>query len=149
MAQQSQQTSVQSALRRVLAKVVEKFPAQVEVLPVTDLYIRLKPEGGEVLVFDDDDHEVTRCVVEDWIGNTQENFYDRAAPLLQAEIAAMQKQVAQMGILKPFSFVLQDEDGETVADLYLVDTDHIVLDAELMKGLDQDLNAFLQQLMTR
>lgn len=142
-------TPTQSAIRRAFTKVIEKFPSQEEVLPVTDLYVRLKPEGGELLVFDDDDNEVTRCVVEEWIGDTHEDFYDQVRPVLQKEISSLQKEIAAMGILKPFSFVMQDEDGETVADLYLVDSDRIVIDEELMKGLDEDLDAFWKELMER
>lgn len=149
MSQNPQLTPTQAAIRRVLGKVIEKYPAHDEALPLTDLYIRLKPEGGELLVFDDDDNEVTRCVVEEWIGDTREDFYDQVSPLLQMEIAAMKKEISAMGILKPFSFVLQDEEGETVADLYLMDSDRIVLDEELMQGLDEDLDAFLQELMSR
>lgn len=142
-------TPVQATIRRALNKVAEKFPPAEETLPLTDLYIRLKPEGGELLVFDDDDNEVTRCVVENWIGDTSEDFYDRAAVLLRDELAAMQKTLAGMGLLKPFSFVMQDEEGENLADLYLVDSDRIVLDSELMKGLDKDLDSFLRSLMER
>lgn len=149
MSQNATPNPMQVAVRRAIGKVIEKFPSCEEDLPVTDLYIRLKPEGGELLVFDDDDNEITRCVVEEWIGDPREDFYAQVGPFLQNELAAMQEEVAGMGILKPFSFVLQDEDGETVADLYLVDSDRIVLDAELMKGLDADLDAFLKELMER
>ncbi|MBR1838214.1 MAG: hypothetical protein IJ786_01500 [Bacteroidaceae bacterium] len=142
-------TPTQTALRRLIGKIIDKYPRQEDILPVTDIYLRLKPEGGEVLVYDDDDNEVTRCVVEEWIGDTREDFYDAVSPLIQSELAAMQAQISQMGVLKPFSFVMQDEEGETVADLYLVDSDRIVLDNELMKGLDADLDAFWKQLAER
>ncbi len=142
-------TPTQVSVRRAIQKVIEKYPPQEDALPVTDLYVRLKPEGGELLVFDDDDNEVTRCVVEEWIGDTREDFYEIVRPFLQSEIAALQQEVSAMGLLKPFSFVLQDEDGETMADLYLVDSDRIVIDEELMKGLDEDLDAFFKELMER
>ena len=139
----------QTTLRRLIGKIIDKYPKQEDILPITDLYLRLKPEGGEVLVYDDDDNEVTRCVVEEWIGDTREDFYEAVRPILQSELTAMHLQIAQMGIIKPFSFVMQDEEGETVADLYLVDNDRIVLDDELMKGLDADLDAFWKELETR
>ena len=52
-----------------------------------------------------------------------------------------------MSILHPFSFVLMGEDGETICDLYLVDDDAMMLDTELLKGLDKELDAFLEELM--
>ena len=52
-----------------------------------------------------------------------------------------------MSILKPFSFVLEDEDKESLEELYLVDDETVIFDPELMKGLDEDLDAFLKQLL--
>jgi hypothetical protein len=39
------------------------------------------------------------------------------------------------------------EDGETLQDIYLVDDDAIILDSELLKGLDEELDQFLENLM--
>ena len=55
--------------------------------------------------------------------------------------------VNQMSILKPYSFVLEDEERENIAELYVVDDDTVIIDKELMEGLDKDLNDFLNQLL--
>lgn len=47
-------------------------------------------------------------------------------------------------ILKPYSFVLVDEDKETVAELLLIDDDTLLVDDELLKGLDKELDEFLK-----
>ena len=52
-----------------------------------------------------------------------------------------------MSILKPYSFVLEDDDHENVAELYLVDDDTVIIDEELMAGLDKDLDDFLTDLL--
>ena len=57
------------------------------------------------------------------------------------------KQVEQMAILKPYSFVLEDDDRENIAELYVVDDETIIIDKELMSGLDKDLDNFLNQLL--
>jgi hypothetical protein len=59
----------------------------------------------------------------------------------------MKDTIENMSILKPFSFVLENEDKEPVAELYLVDDETVIFDPELMKGLDEDLDAFLKQLL--
>jgi hypothetical protein len=52
--------------------------------------------------------------------------------------------------MKPYSFVLVDEDKETVAELLLVDEDEtLLLNDELLKGLDEELDAFLKDLLER
>ena len=52
-----------------------------------------------------------------------------------------------IAILKPYSFVLENEDKELINDLYLIDDDIMIFDPELMKGLDEDLDQFLDNLM--
>jgi len=52
-----------------------------------------------------------------------------------------------MAVLHPFSFVLIDDERETLCDLYLVDDDQMLLDTELLKGLDKELNDFLANLL--
>ena len=134
-------------IERVLKKIADKFPSGDDVIPLTDIYLQVKQESGELLAFNDDGEEVTRCVVEEWIDNKNENFYDEIQPVLQQCIFHLKDVIDNMGILKPYSFVLVDEDKETVADLYLVDDDTIMVSEELMKGLDEDLNNFLVHLL--
>ena len=50
-------------------------------------------------------------------------------------------------ILKPFSFVLVDEDKETLAELLLIDDDTLLVNEELLKGLDEELDEFLKKLL--
>ena len=69
-------------IERALRKAASKFPVQAECYPLTDLHLQVKQESGELLVFDDDDNELTRCVVEAWIGNQSETFYDEVQPIL-------------------------------------------------------------------
>ena len=58
------------------------------------------------------------------------------------------EQIESLSLLKPYSFLLIDEDKETICELYLVDDRLIVLDSQsLMQGLDQDLDSFFAQLM--
>ena len=66
---------------------------------------------------------------------------------LRKTIASKREMVNQMSILKPYSFVLEDEERENIAELYVVDDDTVIIDKELMEGLDKDLNDFLNQLL--
>ena len=53
----------------------------------------------------------------------------------------------KMNILKPYSCTLIDENKETIVDLIYMDDDTLVLDSELLKGLDEEMNEFLKQLL--
>ena len=134
---------------RALKKVAQKFKTDLENQPLTDLHLQVNPESGELLVFNDEDEEITRCVVEEWINNHQENFYDIVKQQLLKAIQEHKEELENLCILKPYSFVLVDEDHETICDLYLVDDDTIVLDGELMAGLSDDLDSFWEELSSR
>ena len=68
---------------------------------------------------DDDDKEITRCVVEQWIDNKDENFYDEVAKILRELMRRNADLIDSLGILKPYSFVLEDDDKENLGELYL------------------------------
>ena len=147
-------------VERFIRKVAQKFPAPEsddETSQMTDIHVRVSQDSGELLAFDDDDNEITRCVVEQWIENKDEDFYDEVAKLLrdvlrkQADIKAVWLEDADiidhLGILKPYSFVLEDDDKEHIGELYLADDDTIIVGGDLMENLDNDLDNFLNDLL--
>lgn len=136
-------------IRRALRKAVEKFPTDATPQPMTDLYLQLIPESGEVKLYDDRDNELTRCVVEEWIGSDDNRFCDEAAEaitrLLRDTDAADILRSAPLP--KPYSLICIDENHEFVCELLGVeDEDTILLDGDLMQGLDGDLDAFWAKL---
>lgn len=135
-----------SKIERALLKAASKFPENVEALPLTDILIQVKQESGELLIFDDDDNELTRCVIDEWIGNNSDTFYEEVQELLQHFIADNKTLAESFDVLRPYTFVLIGEDKETIADLYVVDDDTIVLSGRFMEGLQEDLDAFWEKL---
>lgn len=137
-----------SQIERALKKVANKLELNVtEQKPLTDILIQVKQESGELMVFNDDDEELTRCVIEEWIENKDEDFYLQIQSILKQAITNLKEKMENLPILKPYSFVLIGEDKETINDLYLVDDDTIMLDGDLLKGLDKDLDEFLNHLL--
>jgi hypothetical protein len=114
---------------------------------MTDIHIRITQETGELMAFDDDDNEITRCVVEQWIDNKDDDFYEQIVPIVRRCIEKQKELVDNMGILKPYSLVLEDDDKEHVGELYVADDDTVIIDSELMAGLDKDLDDFFENLL--
>ena len=55
---------------------------------------------------------------------------------------------ASLPIMKPYSFVMVDAQKETLAELLMVDDEEtMLLSGELLQGLDDELNAFLKDLL--
>ena len=137
-------------VERFIRKVAQKFPAQPsdeDNTVLTDIHVRVSQDSGELLAFDDEDNEITRCVVEHWIDNKDENFYDEVAKTLRDIMRKNSETIDNLGILKPYSFVLEDDDKENLGELYLADDDTIIVGGDLMENLDSDLDNFLDDLL--
>ena len=137
-------------VERFIRKVAQKFPAQLseeDNTVLTDIHVRVSQDSGELLAFDDEDNEITRCVVEQWIDNKDENFYDEVAKTLRDVMRKNSETIDNLGILKPYSFVLEDDDKENLGELYLADDDTIIVGGDLMENLDSDLDSFLDDLL--
>ena len=141
----TQQTLQQ--IERAITKVAGKY-SQLEEPVLTDIYIQVIQESGEILIYNDDDVEHHRCVVEEWIENTQEDFYNQIVPVLSQCISKTRTVVDTMQIMRPFSFVLIDDEHETVQDIMYIDNEEtVILDGKLLKGMDEELEAFLRHLL--
>ena len=134
-------------IERAIRKIAEKFPASDETSVMTDIHIRVAQETGELVAFDDDDNEITRCIVEQWIDNKDDDFYEQITPIIRRSIDRQKALAENMGILKPYSFVLEDDDKESIGELYVVDDELAIIDTELMAGLDKELNDFFEKLL--
>lgn len=145
MSEQSR-ASIVSALKTALCRYASEGDETV----VTDIHLQPNSESGELIIFDDDDQELSRTIINEWVEYESDDFYTVVEPILRAEVEALKESGKQekLCLMKPYSFVLVDEDKETVAELLLVDEDEtLLLNDELLKGLDEELDAFLKDLL--
>ena len=134
-------------IERMIRKVAQKFPASDDASIITDIHLCVNQDSGEMLAFDDDDKEITRCVIEHWIDNKDKNFYDKVKVDLRNTLKRLSSEVDNLGILKPYSFVLEDDEKHPLGELYVADDETIILGGDLMEGLDKDLDDFFDDLM--
>ena len=147
MSEQSR-ASIVSALKTALCRYTSEGDETV----VTDIHLQPNSESGELIIFDDDDQELSRTIINEWVEYESDDFYTVVEPILRAEVEALKEsgKVEKLCLTKTYSFVLVDEDKETVAELLLVDEDDtLLLNDELLKGLDEELDAFLKDLLER
>lgn len=147
MSEQSR-ASIVSALKTALCRYTSEGDETV----VTDIHLQPNSESGELIIFDDDDQELSRTIINEWVEYESDDFYTVVEPILRAEVEALKEsgKLEKLCLMKPYSFVLVDEGKETVAELLLVDEDDtLLLNDELLKGLDEELDAFLKDLLER
>lgn len=146
LSQQSLST-IESAIR----KAVSKYVCGCEQTAVTDIHLQPDQTSGQLVIFNDDDEDLANVMIEEWATYESDDFMDAVEPALRSILGRMKDagDFEKITILKPYSFVLVDEDKETVADLLLVDDDTLLLDDDLLKGLDKELDDFLKELLEK
>ena len=86
---------------RAIRKVAEKFPSSEEATMLTDIHLRVSQDSGELLAYDDDDNEINRCVVEQWIENKDDDFYQHVATTLRASLLNRKRKLSRCLSLSP------------------------------------------------
>ena len=138
-----------ASIHEALRKIIELYSGEEDQLLSTDFYLQPSCGAGKLLVFYDNDEEIAQVEVPEWAECEAEGFYDLATAQLTAAIEAANTDgdLERLAVWMPYSFVLVDENRETITDLLLVDDDTLLVKKGLLAGLDEELNSFLQDLM--
>ncbi|MDM8336690.1 hypothetical protein [Mediterranea massiliensis] len=144
------QSSV-TLLEDTIKKAVSNYTTGEEQTYVTDIHLQPDQNSGELSIFDDDDQELACSTIEEWTAYEGDDFYKNTESLLSSLLNQMNNEGCfdKLNILKPYSFVLVDEDKETIAELLLMDDDTLLVNDELLKGLDEELDTFLKDLLEK
>jgi hypothetical protein len=117
---------------------------------VTDIHLQANSNSGEFIITNDDDDELATAIVEEWMSSTADNFDHEAERILTSQLHRLKEHGffdRPSTLMRPYSFVLIDDDKETLAELMLVDDDTLLLHEGLLKGLDEELDTFLKDLL--
>ena len=126
-----------SIIESAIQKGVAKYVCSCEQTVVTDIHLQPDQASGQLNIYNDDDEELANIMIEEWATYEGDDFLKDAGDF------------DKVTILKPYSFVLVDEEKETVAELLLIDDDTILVNDELLKGLDKELDDFLKDLLEK
>ena len=138
-----------STLRTAIKQAVNHFAQDDDFMVVTDFHLHLDPDTGEVAIADDTETPITSATVEEWVDIDGEDDLGAMAQELRSLLSAMMAEGAfeKVSVSKPFSFVLEDDNQETIEELFYVDEDLIILNDDLLKDMDKDLDDFFEKLM--
>ena len=127
-----------STIESAIQKAAGKYVCVCDQTAVTDIHLQPDQTSGQLTIYNDDDEELANVMIE-------------VEPNLKSILCRMKDagDFDKVTILKPYSFVLVDEDKETVAELLLIDDDTLLVDDELLKGLDKELDEFLKNLLEK
>ena len=136
-------------IKALINEALKEFHRPQEQAVVTDIHIMTIRETGEVTV-SDDDRDLASTRLSDLVEIPEEDFYQVMEKSLRRILKDIDEvdPLENLAIWKPFSFVLVDDEGETVAELMLFDEDNTLLTQGLMQGLDEELDTFLKDLLS-
>ncbi len=141
----------QSNIEEAIKKALASFNAASDQQVITDIHLQPQTEnGGRLIVWDDDDNKRATAMVPEWDGYDDDDLYKEAEfPLRNVLKRMKEKEIFdKISLMKPYSFTLINEDMETIVELFLVDDDTLMLnDDGLLKGLDEELDSFLKELL--
>ena len=132
-------------LQDAIVKMTREF-ITAEETKVTDFHIYVDGNKGEVIVMDDDDNDLARVHILEWEGEHDEEIFEKELRNLLTEMHK-NGDFDNLNIARPYSFVLTDDDHQSIVDLLIVDDDTIILSEDLLKGFDEEMNEFLKQLL--
>ena len=140
-----------SLLTATIREAISKYEGHNAPSVVTDIHLQPQSATGELLILDDEDNTLASTLIPEWSNYEADDFIGHAERILTTLLHDMEEQgaFAQLSILKPYSFVLIDENKETVAELLLMDDDTLLVNDELLKGLDAELDSFLKELLEK
>ena len=144
-------SSSSKQIEQTIRKALERFSQAEEKTYITDIHLQPNQTSGEFIIYDDDDRLLAEAVIEEWMSYTDDDFDEEAGRLLTSMLDKMNRagEFARVNIIKPYSFVQVDEEKETVKELLLMDDDTLLVNEELLKGLDEELDAFLKELLEK
>lgn len=144
---QQSQSTIESAIRNALSK----YTCGCEQTIVTDIHIQPNQNSGELLIFDDEDEELSCVTIDEWVAYESDDFNESTERILGSVLSRMKEagEFDKLTIMSPYSFVLVDEDKETLSELLLMDDDTLLVNDELLKGLDEELDDFLKDLLEK
>ena len=140
-----------SLLEKTIRQAVSKYTCGCEQTIVTDIHLQANQNSGELSIFDDEDEYLACASIEEWMTYDGEYVYENVERILATLLNSMKNggDFDKLAILKPYSFVLVDDEKETIAELLLMDDDTLLVNEELLKGLDEELDSFLKELLEK
>lgn len=138
-------TQTKENLKQAITEMAKSF-ITAEETAVTDFHMYINGDTGTLFIYNDDDKELARVHIREWEQTHDEKIFEKE---LRGELGKMQQEgiFDSINIVKPYSFVLVDDDKEAIVDLLYIDDDTLILSEDLLKGFDEEMDEFLKQLL--
>ena len=118
---------------------------------ISDLFIRINSETGEVVLYgDDEEQQLASTVIFSWVGVADKPTKEMIR-CLKTVISSLEGKGYWDSELfeRPFSVVLVNDAFESIDELLFLDDELIKVSLPLLENLDEELNSFINQLLSK
>lgn len=137
-------------IRDTFKQAIDSLAKDYQGSSLTDIFITVDKESGEVAFYDDEENKIAEIVVFNWI--------DKVGELSDEDIVSVLRNVTEqlddedmfssLDLFKPFSVNYADDSFTVKEELLLISEDSIVeIDNNLMEKFDREFDEFLERLL--
>lgn len=139
-------------VRNLFIQAINRLEEENTGNPLSDVFIQVDQQNGEVSIFDDTENLLGKEIVFDWMlpDMQEEKFNTKVAEELKNVVGQLNEKGTfdKIYIVKPFSVSYVNEDFGVIQELLFLDDEMLKLDDELLKGMDKELDDFLEKLLS-
>lgn len=144
---------VQSIIESTFISAIESITENGAGNLISDLYVQVEQETGELQIFDESENLLNKVVIFDWLNKKDDDedvFFKQIAATLKAVLTVVSTKglFDNSYLMKPFSVSLTDESFVIIEELLFIDDEFLRLDDPLLQDLDMELDDFLANLLS-
>ena len=142
--------SPSSLIRSTFVEAIDILSKDCQGSALTDVFITVDKESGEVAFYDDEENKVAEIVIFDWVDKVEELSDDKVISILREVTEDLDKEemFSSLDLYKPFSVNYADDNLEVIEELLLINEDSTIkLDNDLMEKFDREFDDFLNKLL--
>lgn len=147
----NQQTSLSTYLETLIRESLSLLQTQFASEMLTDLYWQVNLSSGEFVVLNDNQQVLVRASVKEWVSDDVEKSLSikEIEQILRDIVQKLEAEnfLENINVQMPFSILMVDEDMENLCELFFVDEESVPLDNNIIRHIDEELDAFFKELM--
>lgn len=143
-------------LKNAFAKAVEFLSSEYKGSSLTDIFVLVDKDSGELSIYDDEENCVLQEIISTWEEKSNSEEYSDDENMsaysksLRRAVEQMDKDeaFASLDVFKPFSINLADENFAVLEELLLIEDDSLIrIENDFMEKMDKEFDEFLDRLL--
>lgn len=143
-------TDISQLIKKTFSKAIESLSSNYQGSSLTDIFIVVDKESGEVAFYDDEENKVAEIVVFDWVDKVGQLDDESIALVLREVVMELDDENAfdSLDIYKPFSVNYSDDGFIVIEEILLINDDSTIdLTNGMMEKFDREFDEFLEKLL--